>query len=647
MRYRSAVPPVHRVLSLLTCVLFLAVSTTRAQNTTVVVVDGEKKLRHESFFDGVELETYESYFGNDADVMSDVLDVAIERSPHERFQWHKKITDGLDNACEAAAENMYEEVTGRGTLPEGYDIRQVGTLGTLTNVENYFFASGEDLIKWGYTGDAYDPLAPPSYAHSLNVVKTPDGDYFLVDNWQGGIKTRRVFPIDADATFFSENPDETDVRNATHRLSNLNKRGRSWDMTEEEYEAQFDGPLRDYSKEVVKDDPPRSSEQVEVEVLTSADPNDKLGLLGVGAERFITPHQPLPYLIRFENMPDASAPAQEVLVRDTLDADVFDLATFELGEIRFGERRVPVPPGRRAFSTRVPLDDRFEVLITAGLAEATGIVTWRFTTIDRETGDLPFDPLDGFLPPNQTAPEGEGSVAFTIHLLPDMPSGTVIRNQARIIFDLNEPIDTPVWRNVIDTQAPTSAVSSVSQNTRSDSVLTIRWGGSDPEGAGIQSYDVYLSMDGGPFNRWLRFTDETQATLLAENGRTYAFYSIAQDRAGNVEPPKTAADASTTVVVSNEDGPADEVPATYALWQNYPNPFNPSTTLAFDLPEPTHVRLTIYDVLGRRVALLMDEERPAGRFQVDWDASRLPSGTYLYRLETAGFTATRTLTLVK
>ncbi len=601
MFYRIFLTLPYRTFASLSCALLIAVPATWAQ-TTVVVVNGEQMLRHESFFNGVELESYESYYGNDAGVMTDVLGVAIERAPDERFQLSKKLTSGLDNSCEAAAENMYEEVTGRSTLPPGYDIRQVGTLGTLTNTENSLFTPSE-VIKWTWgDGEGYNPLEPPTYAHSLNIVKTPDGEYFTVDNWQGGIKTRRVYPIDADATFFSEDPNETDVRNGTHRLSNLNRRGRAWDETEEEYESQFNGPLRDPSKEIVKDDPPRSSEPVEVEVLTSADPNDKLGLRGVGSERFITPNQPLPYVIRFENMPDASAPAQEVLVRDTLDTRVFDLATFQLGEIRFGDQRVPVPAGRRAFSTRVLLDDdRFEVLITAGLAEATGIVMWKFTTLDRQTGDLPFDPLDGFLPPNQSAPEGEGSVAFTIETLPGLPNSTVIRNQARIIFDLNEPIDTPVWRNVIDTQAPTSAVSAI-VTSRTDSILTVQWGGTDPDGAGIQSYDVYLSIDGGAFNRWISATYKTEATFLGENGRMYGFYSIARDRTGNVENLKTNADATTTVVVSIEEEVTDDLPTTYALRQNYPNPFNPATTIAFDLPEPANVRLQVYDVLGRVVA---------------------------------------------
>jgi hypothetical protein len=80
---------------------------------------------------------------------------------------------------------------------------------------------------------------------------------------------------------------------------------------------------------------------------------------------------------------------------------------------------------------------------------------------------------------------------------------------------------------------------------------------------------------------------------------------------------------------------AGNVPATYELAQNYPNPFNPSTTIRFGLPMPSHVRLTIHDVLGREIARLEDGVRSEGYHQVLW-SPQASSGVYFMRLEARG-----------
>lgn len=88
-------------------------------------------------------------------------------------------------------------------------------------------------------------------------------------------------------------------------------------------------------------------------------------------------------------------------------------------------------------------------------------------------------------------------------------------------------------------------------------------------------------------------------------------------------------------------------PTSYSLAQNYPNPFNPTTTISFDLPEFSHVRLVVYDVLGREVQTLLDGERSAGHYQISFDASKLPSGLYLYRITAGTFTEVRKMILMK
>jgi len=99
--------------------------------------------------------------------------------------------------------------------------------------------------------------------------------------------------------------------------------------------------------------------------------------------------------------------------------------------------------------------------------------------------------------------------------------------------------------------------------------------------------------------------------------------------------------------VAIEDDPTAEVPSFYLLEQNYPNPFNPTTTIAFALPEAAPVRLAVYNTLGQEVAVLVDGYVTAGRKLATFDATGLPSGLYLYRLETPSHAEVRRMVLLK
>ncbi|MFA6233236.1 MAG: T9SS type A sorting domain-containing protein, partial [Bacteroidota bacterium] len=89
------------------------------------------------------------------------------------------------------------------------------------------------------------------------------------------------------------------------------------------------------------------------------------------------------------------------------------------------------------------------------------------------------------------------------------------------------------------------------------------------------------------------------------------------------------------------------IPTLFSLEQNYPNPFNPSTRIVFDVAEERSVRIAVYNSLGAEVAELVNEVLPAGRYEVAFDASALPSGTYLYRMLAGEFVATQRMTLSK
>jgi hypothetical protein len=77
-----------------------------------------------------------------------------------------------------------------------------------------------------------------------------------------------------------------------------------------------------------------------------------------------------------------------------------------------------------------------------------------------------------------------------------------------------------------------------------------------------------------------------------------------------------------------------EIPKNFSLSQNYPNPFNPLTNIKFQLPIAGFVRLTVLDILGREIDMLVNESLRAGTYNVDWNASGLPSGVYFYKIET-------------
>jgi hypothetical protein len=88
-------------------------------------------------------------------------------------------------------------------------------------------------------------------------------------------------------------------------------------------------------------------------------------------------------------------------------------------------------------------------------------------------------------------------------------------------------------------------------------------------------------------------------------------------------------------------------PQYFNLSQNYPNPFNPSTTIEFSIPQESTVSIKIYDLLGEEKIVLMNEQKPAGTYKINFDASKLPSGVYLYKLSAKGFEQTRKMLLLK
>jgi len=149
-----------------------------------------------------------------------------------------------------------------------------------------------------------------------------------------------------------------------------------------------------------------------------------------------------------------------------------------------------------------------------------------------------------------------------------------------------------------------------------------------------QSYD-YKTTDGG--NTWTRivypsdildmfFLNEGLGWAVGYNGRIFKYFD-----------PN----------VGVEDNNNFANPANYDLFQNYPNPFNPSTKIKFTISDFGFTILKVYDVLGNEVATLVDEYKPAGNYEVEWDANNYPSGVYFYRLQAGEFIQTKKMILMK
>jgi hypothetical protein len=108
-----------------------------------------------------------------------------------------------------------------------------------------------------------------------------------------------------------------------------------------------------------------------------------------------------------------------------------------------------------------------------------------------------------------------------------------------------------------------------------------------------------------------------------------------------------ASNFDTLTVVSVEDNFAENIPDGFLLYQNYPNPFNPVTNIQYAIGSRQFLTLRVYDILGREIATLVNEKKPAGSYEVNFDASSLSSGIYFYQLKAGNYISTKKMILMK
>ena len=367
-------------------------------------------------------------------------------------------------------------------------------------------------------------------------------------------------------------------------LDFLENNGHAWGIA---YTATFDDePGRTVNATIPRQDccegpdcDDDDDDEEEIERPASVDPNDILGPDGFGPERWAVANEPLGYTIRFENDPIfATAPAQVVRITQQLDSDL-DFRTFRVGNFAIGSNFFEVPDNQAFFTERLDLTEDFGVLVDvfAGIDVQTGEAFWELTSIDPETGEQPEDALTGFLPPNLVSPEGEGFVTYSVRPMPSTTTGDVIDAEARIVFDVNEPIDTPPIFNTLDVDLPTSSVEALPAGFDT-TTFEVAWAGVDsPGGSGIANYDIFVSENDDAFRPFLTGTTLTSAPFVGETGRRYEFYSVARDNAGNIEAAPATADASTTIQGGLDTTPPisrvsiDEANSNEIIWSLFAN----------------------------------------------------------------------------
>ncbi len=378
-----------------------------------------------------------------------------------------------------------------------------------------------------------------------------------------------------------------------------------------------------------------------------ADPNDKLaetdllcefGTVDVGGQpetrcvRYYVPRaeatEPVVYTVKFENIPTATAPAEFVTITDEIDPNL-DLASLQV--------------------LATSSDSTFSYSV------AGRTITFRFVGID--------------LPPNVTAPEGEGFVQFALRPVPGLPDGTEIRNDASIVFDFNPAIVTPevlheirtvadlgviaVAPDFIEVGQPLETVVTVA-NLRGDAAeeatVTIGTGGL-PDVTATATLGTCTGT--GPITCTLGTLEPgaVAEVLLVAPAAPVGTYTVSAVATTSAFDGFAANDSDALSVgvtpVGTEGAPGALTEPTLAAPS--PNPARGAVALRFGSPDASRADVRVFDLLGREVAVVVaDAPAEAGWHELTWETRSVASGVYVVRYVTEwdGGTTVRTRRVV-
>lgn len=324
----------------------------------------------------------------------------------------------------------------------------------------------------------------------------------------------------------------------------------------------------------------------------SLDPNDILGYIAPGGGTHIgSAVKELEYTIEFENDPEiATASALTVRITNSLDVRSLNPTTFRPLSLRLGRKTVDLSNHEANFVETVDMRPEINGLaqITCAFNQSTGKLNLLIESLNPYTLDQTDDIMRGFLPVNHNG-SGIGEFTYSVALAESLADGIDIVNQATIVFDSNDAIETPEWSNTIDYSTPESSI----EATTSDNinyVLTLI--GSDT-GSGIWRYDVYSRTSGEyAWQRILTGVEDSHCEYSASSAAIREFMSVAYDRAGNSEVNEISAYIPGDV---NIDGKVDATDI-LLLISNYIGRSVTLSRMAADLNADN--RIDAQDVIG-------------------------------------------------
>lgn len=377
----------------------------------------------------------------------------------------------------------------------------------------------------------------------------------------------------------------------------------------------------------------------DIAAVGSFDPNEIVGPGGYASDNFVNTYG-FAYTIFFENLATATAPAQEVVIIDTLDKTKYDLNSFSFGNFSFGGKTYAPMTGLKQFTLDIEPEGSFGniVRVNANFDTQTAIAYWQFITLDPETMDLTEDPDGGFLPPNKTSPQGEGNVSYSVNLLNTLGNEVEINAKADIFFDLNPAITTNNYSNKLDLAPPTSKLNSI-HATLQENLYRIEGTSNDDE-SGVRYRIIHASMDGGEYMPIVTGYDETIYVEL-DLSNTYHFFSQAIDSVGNVEPMKSNYEITSLNVQSVDNM---TIGCEVSIM---PNPTSDKIQVKIALERPSDVIISIYDLSGQVILLRNLGNIYSDELIEEINLSEFSNGRYIVRVKTSEQSIIKMLNIIK